>query len=68
MFNDEYHGKGGSYIVDLKTGKRRPAREQNAVVISETAEVVQAEESTAAKEQTVKRPKVKEANNAVKSE
>lgn len=25
MFNDDYHGIGGSYIVDPDTGKRRPA-------------------------------------------
>ena len=54
MFDDEYHGMGGSYIVDPETGKRKPAPTQDA---EPNAEAVAEKDPNATKERAVKKPK-----------
>ena len=54
LFDDEYHGKGGSYIFDPETGKRRPAPEaDNGPVAAE----VEDESANATSKRAVKKPK-----------
>ena len=54
MFDDEYHGMGGSYIEDPKTGKRRPETEADS---EPDAAEVEDESANATSKRTVKKPK-----------
>ena len=54
LFDDEFHGKGGSYIFDPETGKRRPAPAADSEPV---AAEVEDESASATSKRVVKKRK-----------